>query len=155
MTWPERFCPPNGTEWRISNPLAMRLPLFDPEPFLRRTQWIVAPAFTRLAAGAWLCLMALAIWLAAANWQDLAHRANDGGLLGANLLLVSLIYPVVKLLHELGHGYSTRHWGGEVREVGLLFLLFAPVPMSMPRNRRPLPQNGSALAWHRRGSLWN
>jgi putative peptide zinc metalloprotease protein len=76
----------------------------------------------------WLLLMALAIWLAAANWQDLAHTAGHSGLLGANLLLMSLIYPLVKLLHELGHGYATRHWGGEVREVGLLVLLFVPVP---------------------------
>ena len=113
---------------RISNPLAIRVPLFDPEPFLRRTQWIIAPLFTKMAVGMWLCLMGVAVWLAAANWQDLSHTASEGAFLGADLLLVSLIYPVIKLLHELGHAYSTRQWGGEVREVGLLFLLFAPVP---------------------------
>lgn len=113
---------------RVSNPLAMRLPLFDPDPFLRRTQWLVAPIFTRIAAVLWLVLMAVAIWLAAANWQDLTLTASDNALLGGNLLLMSLIYPLIKLLHELGHGYATRHWGGEVREVGLLFLLFVPVP---------------------------
>lgn len=113
---------------RVSNPLAMRLPLFDPDPFLRRTAWIVAPVFTPLAAGLWLCLMAAAIWLAATNWQDLVVTAGDTALLGSNLLMMSLIYPLIKLLHELGHGYATRHWGGEVREVGFLFLLFVPVP---------------------------
>jgi putative peptide zinc metalloprotease protein len=113
---------------RISNPLAIRVPLFDPEPFLRRTQWIIAPVFTRLAVALWLCLMGVAAWLAAANWQELSRTASEGAFLGADLLLVSLTYPVIKLLHELGHAYCTRHWGGEVREVGLLFLLFAPVP---------------------------
>jgi len=113
---------------RVSNPLAMRLPLFDPDPFLQRTAWLVAPVFTRLAAVLWLCLMAVAIWLAAANWQDLTATASDTALLGGNLLLMSLLYPIIKLLHELGHGYATRHWGGEVREVGFLILLFVPVP---------------------------
>ncbi len=113
---------------RVSNPLAMRLPLFDPDAFLRRTQWIVAPLFTRVAAGLWIGFMALAVGLAVISWQELTDTAREGGLLGANLLLMSLIYPLVKLLHELGHGYATRHWGGEVREVGLLFLLFVPVP---------------------------
>jgi putative peptide zinc metalloprotease protein len=113
---------------RVKNPLAMRLPLFDPDPFLQRTEWLVAPVFTRLAAVLWLCLMAVAIWLAATNWQDLTATASDTALLGGNLLLMSLIYPIIKLLHELGHGYATRHWGGEVREVGFLILLFVPVP---------------------------
>lgn len=113
---------------RVRNPLAMRLPLFDPDPFLQRTEWLVAPVFTRLAAVLWLCLMAVAIWLAATNWQDLTATASDTALLGGNLLLMSLIYPIIKLLHELGHGYATRHWGGEVREVGFLILLFVPVP---------------------------
>lgn len=113
---------------RVSNPLAMRLPLFDPDPFLQRTAWLVAPVFTRLAAVLWLCLMAVALWLAAANWQELTATASDTALLGGNLLLMSLLYPLIKLLHELGHGYATRHWGGEVREVGFLILLFVPVP---------------------------
>ena len=34
----------------------------------------------------------------------------------------------MKILHEFGHAYTTKHWGGEVREVGLMFLLFIPVP---------------------------
>lgn len=113
---------------RVSNPLAMRLPLFDPDPFLQRSAWLVAPVFTRLAAGLWLCLVGVAIWLAAVNWQDLTATASDTALLGGNLLLMSLLYPLIKLLHELGHGYATRHWGGEVREVGFLILLFVPVP---------------------------
>jgi putative peptide zinc metalloprotease protein len=35
---------------------------------------------------------------------------------------------VVKLLHELGHGYATKAGRGEVHEMGILFLVFMPVP---------------------------
>jgi len=34
----------------------------------------------------------------------------------------------VKALHELGHAYALKHWGGEVHELGLMFLVFLPVP---------------------------
>jgi len=39
-----------------------------------------------------------------------------------------LVYPVVKALHELGHGFATKVWGGEVHEMGIMFLVFMPVP---------------------------
>jgi putative peptide zinc metalloprotease protein len=45
-----------------------------------------------------------------------------------NLILLGLTYPVVKLCHELGHAYAVKRGGGEVHELGLMFLVFAPVP---------------------------
>ena len=37
-------------------------------------------------------------------------------------------YPVVKILHELGHAFATRIRGGEVHEMGIIFLVLMPVP---------------------------
>ena len=34
----------------------------------------------------------------------------------------------MKTLHELGHAYAVKRWGGEVHEIGLMFLVFIPVP---------------------------
>ena len=34
---------------------------------------------------------------------------------------------MVKSLHELGHAFATKVWGGEVHEVGLMLLVFIPV----------------------------
>ena len=48
---------------------------------------------------------------------------------GSNLLWMTwLIYPPVKLLHELAHGLAVRRWGGEVREWGVSLLVLMPVP---------------------------
>lgn len=113
---------------KFSNPMALRLPLLDPDHFLSRTQKLVAPLFTRIAAGLWLALMAFAVWLTVVNWQELSQSALDHALVASNVALIALTYPIVKLLHELGHAYATKHWGGEVREVGILVLLFVPVP---------------------------
>ena len=38
------------------------------------------------------------------------------------------IYPVVKGLHELSHALAVRRWGGEVHEMGVMMLLFMPIP---------------------------
>jgi len=45
-----------------------------------------------------------------------------------NLVLLWAIYPVIKILHELGHAYAVKAWGGEVHEMGCMFLVFMPVP---------------------------
>ena len=39
-----------------------------------------------------------------------------------------IAYPLVKGLHELGHGLTIQRWGGEVHELGLMLLVFIPVP---------------------------
>jgi putative peptide zinc metalloprotease protein len=53
---------------------------------------------------------------------------SDHVLSSSNLLVMALVYPLVKLLHELGHGFAAKRWGGAVPEMGLMFLVFAPVP---------------------------
>ena len=35
---------------------------------------------------------------------------------------------VIKFIHEMGHAFSTRRFGGEVHEVGIMLLVFSPVP---------------------------
>ncbi len=44
------------------------------------------------------------------------------------LLLMWILYPLVKTVHELGHGMAVKAWGGEVRETGISLLLLVPVP---------------------------
>lgn len=41
------------------------------------------------------------------------------------LLLLSVLF--VKLLHELGHGLTCRHYGGECHELGVLIVGFMPL----------------------------
>ncbi|GGO80203.1 hypothetical protein GCM10011348_16390 [Marinobacterium nitratireducens] len=113
---------------RLRNPLAVRLPLLDPDAFLRRTaplvRWIFGPPGIVL----WCLLVPGAALLALLNWSELTHNVVDRVLSAGNILLMIAAYLVVKTLHELGHGYAVRRWGGEVHEIGLMFLVFMPVP---------------------------
>src|SRR5689334_14374254 len=44
------------------------------------------------------------------------------------LMLMWLCYPIIKALHELGHGMAVKAWGGEVHEAGVSLLLLVPAP---------------------------
>jgi putative peptide zinc metalloprotease protein len=41
---------------------------------------------------------------------------------------MAVAFIVAKTFHELGHAYSIKRWGGEVHEIGVLFLVLAPMP---------------------------
>jgi putative peptide zinc metalloprotease protein len=43
-------------------------------------------------------------------------------------MVIGLIYPVVKVFHEFGHAYMVKRWGGEVHEMGVMFLVLMPIP---------------------------
>ena len=75
----------------------------------------------------------LAVFLLATGFAALRHGPE---LLGVGETLASasgfvalwFAYPLVKLCHELAHAYAVKRWGGEVHEVGVLFLVFFPLP---------------------------
>jgi len=114
-------------QWLL-NPLALRIPLVDPNAFLGSTLWLVRPLVGPLGAVLWLAAVLPALLLAAQHWPELTQNISDRVLPPQNLLLIGAIYPVIKLLHELGHGYTTRAHGGEVHELGIMLLVLLPLP---------------------------
>ncbi len=113
---------------RIKSPLSIRLPLLDPDRFLDASLPLVRWCFSRATLYVWLATVALAAMLAALNWPALVQTARLEALSADNLLLLVLVYPVVKLVHELGHAYAAKLEGGEVHELGIIFMVFVPVP---------------------------
>ena len=118
------------TKWkqRLRSPLVIRVPLWDPERFLNRWLPLVRPLFSWYGALVWLTVVVSALVLTGMHWSELTESVVDRVLAPQNLLVLWLAYPVVKALHELGHGFATRIWGGEVHEMGIMFLVFMPVP---------------------------
>ena len=118
----------SGWLQNIVNPLALRLRLWHPDKFFDRTTPYVKWLFSWRGLAIWLLVVAPAILLAARHWRELTADASDRILAVDNLILIALCYPVIKALHELGHGYAVKAFGGAVHEVGVMFLVFAPVP---------------------------
>ena len=113
---------------RLSNVLAIRFRGLDPERLLGCLhpwfRWMYSPA----AVAAFVLLALAALLLVAAEFDTIVARLPDFdvffGLRNGLLLLATV--AVVKVLHELGHGISCRHFGGECHEMGLMFLVFTP-----------------------------
>lgn len=112
----------------LRSPLSLRFPLFKPEKFLARTAYLVRPLFSTYGALLWLAVVGAALVLAGLNWQDLTEGVMDRVLSGQNLVLLVLVFPFIKALHELGHGYAIKVLGGQVPEMGIMLLVFMPVP---------------------------
>jgi len=112
----------------LMNPLALRLPILDPEAFIAATFPLVRPLFSIFGALLYLGVLGYGISLAAIHWPQLTMNVADRALSGSNILLLLLTYPCVKALHELGHAYAVKRWGGEVHEIGIMMLVFMPVP---------------------------
>jgi len=109
------------------NPIAFRVPLFDPDRFLERWQRLARPIFSPVGALVG-CAVLVAAGVAALRAAPELAAAGRTLLEPASLLAVWLAYPCVKALHELGHAFAVKRWGGEVHEIGILFLVFVPVP---------------------------
>jgi putative peptide zinc metalloprotease protein len=113
---------------KLMSPLAIKFPLFDPDRLLQRLLPWYRPLFGPLGAALWLLVVGWGAVTAASHWdaltQDLGHRA----LAPENLLLIALVFPLIKALHEFGHACAVRAWGGEVHEMGVMLLVLMPVP---------------------------
>jgi putative peptide zinc metalloprotease protein len=126
----ERYKKRRDQTWKqwLMNPMALKLPLLDPDAFLgrwaQRLAWTVGPAGALL----WLAVVVPAVFLGAQHGGELTENLSDQVLSARNLLLMALVFPFIKAAHELGHGFVAKIWGGAVHEMGLMFLVFAPVP---------------------------
>jgi putative peptide zinc metalloprotease protein len=125
----ERAARAGRSSW-LSNvlyPLTLRIPFWHPDRFFERTRplakWLFGPAGAIL----WLLVVPPALLLAAQHWQELGANASDQ-ILAANVLPLALVYVALKALHEFGHGFAVKAFGGAVHEFGVMILVFAPLP---------------------------
>ncbi len=74
----------------------------------------------------WCAIVAWFCFEGALNWEALTSGLSDRVFATDNLLLILVIFPFLKIVHELGHAYATKIAGGEVHEIGIMFLVFMP-----------------------------
>ena len=119
--WMQRF---------LKSPVSQKVPLYNPSAILE------GAAMTRLAhlvfgpVGliAWGLIVLGGILTAISYWTPLTANLGDRVLEPNNLLIIALVYPVVKLIHEFAHALGVRRFGGAVTQVGVMFLVFVPMP---------------------------
>ena len=62
-----------------------------------------------------------------------------------NWLLIWVTTILIKSIHELGHGLTCKHFGGEVHEVGVMFLVFTPYFFVNVSDSWVLPQRNKRI----------
>lgn len=114
---------------RYLNPMTLRFPLVDPDAFLAwLNRW---PHLYRGGAASmafWLAAVVPALILAPMHWLDLTENFSEQLLAMDNLLVMAVIFPLLKVCHELGHGLATKARGGEVHDMGIMLMVLFPIP---------------------------
>lgn len=105
--------------------ISFKITLFDPDLLLLQLSKRLGFLWSRGAVAVLVAMLAGSAWLMLANQASLAERMPD--LLGwENLAILWLVMIAVKVVHEFGHGLACKHFGGEVHEMGAMFILFSP-----------------------------
>jgi putative peptide zinc metalloprotease protein len=116
---------------RLMNLMFPRIPLWDPDAFLKRWLPLVRPFISKFGAVLWLLVVGLAIALLAPEWPRLKAATAEAFNISENphyVLYGYAVFVVIKFIHELGHAFACRRFGGEVHEMGIMFLVFIPTP---------------------------
>jgi putative peptide zinc metalloprotease protein len=130
----------------FTNILYVKLPIFDPDRLLTRMipylRWMFTTTFL-LASTAF----ALAALLLVATQFDTFYNKLPSYQEFFSFKTVVYLWAalgVVKVIHEFGHGLSCKAFGGEVHEMGFLFLVFSPAMYCNVSDAWIMPSK-----WHR------
>ena len=130
--------------------LRMRWSFGDPDTMLTRTlpyvDWMFGRTFVLASVGLFLVYGALL----GARWDEFGAALTSTYSLQtitiSSIVVFWLTAGLVILIHELGHAYACKHFGGEVRELGFMLLYFQPAFYCNVSDAWSFPQ--------RRARLW-
>jgi putative peptide zinc metalloprotease protein len=130
----------------FTNILYIKLPVFDPEKLLGHMLPWLWWMFTRTFLFASVAFMCSAAFLVLTHFETFYSKLPSYheffSFKTAIYLWIAL--GVVKVIHEFGHGLSCKAFGGEVHEMGFLFLCFSPAMYCNVSDAWRLPNK-----WHR------
>ena len=112
----------------IGNPLSLKMPILDPDRFLSGMVRHISSRVAAFIGTIWLLVVISGFIKAAYEWDELTHDIASQVFTSENMFMLWLAFPLLKVIHELGHGLAIKILGGSCREMGLLFLLAIPVP---------------------------
>lgn len=104
-----------------------RFPLFDPDDLLNRLRPYIRMLFSWPGLLVWLAVVLGAVKVAIDNAGTLADQ-SQGVLAPGNLFYLYLSLVFLKGLHEFGHAFACKRYGGEVHVMGIMLMIFTPIP---------------------------
>lgn len=105
--------------------ISFKITLFDPDLLLLKMNRVLGFLWSWQAVVVLTAMLLGSVWLLSIDTGGLAMRMPD--LLGLqNIVILWFVLIAVKIVHEFGHGLACKRFGGEVHEMGALFILFSP-----------------------------
>jgi putative peptide zinc metalloprotease protein len=109
------------------NIMFARIPLLDPDAFLDRIKPVVRAVISPVALVIWLVVVGWGFNTVIDHFPELRLQSQRV-LAPGNLFLLYLALIIVKSLHEFGHAFACKRYGGEVHVLGVMILIFTPTP---------------------------
>ncbi len=110
---------------QVKRILFIKIPMVDPDRFFTKVMPYIDFLWSRWAMLAYAALLAFSLWAFFDKYEE-ARLGFSGLLTAESLALFWVIFIVEKFFHELGHGFTCKHFGGEVHEMGALVLVLTP-----------------------------
>jgi putative peptide zinc metalloprotease protein len=136
------------TEWMqtFTNILYIKIPVIDPDRLLNRMVRPLGFVFSLWFFALSVAVMLGAVMLVATHFETFRSKLPDYHEFFSFKTVAWLWAALgcVKVIHEFGHGLSCKRFGGEVHEMGLLFLCFSPAMYCNVSDAWVLPNK-----WHR------
>ncbi len=112
----------------LTNILYIKIPVFDPEKLLVAMLPWLRFMFTMAFLAASAAVMLAAVLLVLTHFETFQDRlpAYHEFFNFKTVVYLWAALGIVKVIHEFGHGLSCKAFGGEVHEMGLLFLCLSP-----------------------------
>ncbi len=112
--------------WLLHHYLFFRLPLWQPDAWLKRNTGRVAPIYTRFFLALTLLALCGGLIEVSRQWDGfVATLVNTFSWQGVAGYFLALI--LVKFLHELGHAFTAKRFGCRVPTMGVAFLVLFPM----------------------------
>jgi putative peptide zinc metalloprotease protein len=113
-----------------SSVLYMSFKAWDPDKTLAKIDpylsWMFTPGFVIFSIGIFI----VACYLLASDWtrvqQDTSSLYSFSGKSAYDIWMFWILLLVLGGIHELGHGLTCKHFGGEVHQMGFLLIYFTP-----------------------------
>ncbi|MEA3210395.1 MAG: putative peptide zinc metalloprotease protein [Chthoniobacter sp.] len=115
------------TRSKLLNAMYSRFPLFDPDALLKAALPVLRRVLSPAGAGVWLVVVGWAIKVVVEHAGTLRDQ-SQAILAPGNLILLYCGTVLIKAIHEFGHAAACRRFGGEVHVMGVMLMLFTPMP---------------------------
>lgn len=103
----------------------LRVPLWNPDRFLQNTIGLATYLFSPVVVALWAVWILAAVATVANRWSAFVDPLTQS-LATSDLIFMWVTLLGLKIVHEFGHAYACKRYGGNVPEMGAFFLMFNP-----------------------------